>query len=271
MKIYVNSEDNGLTWNKSQYLLAADKRLGLNIFEPHRDNGQEEEYVLNIQPFTFRKGTKWTGIWHIDVVLDSDIPVKYYNEADTVFVASSQGLIQHPRQQILFQAADLQLHKSNPKIEKQYDFVMCGSMDNHTYMPRDGIYNVLKNKFSAHNFGKGFAYNKYIDNYNQGRVQWVHPAINEQHKGMIAQRFFESMAIGPVLAYWSNDLSLLGFIDGKDYISYRSSEEALVGMGKLINNPELANAMAKRAREKIALYHTYEHRAMSIINTIKEL
>lgn len=270
MKIYLNSDHNDLTWNKTQYLLAADKRLGLNVYEQHRDNSQVEEYVLNVQPFTFRTGTKWTGLWHIDVTLDSDIPEKYYGDVDTIFIASSQSQWNNPKQRVLFQAADLELHKPDKHIPKNYDFIMCGSMDSAIYMPRKGIFDVLKNRFNGHDFGKGFAYNKYISKYNEARVQWIHPGVGPGNKTMAAQRIFESMAIGPTLTYWTEDLPLLGLVDGKDFITYKSSEEALQGMEKLLD-PVFGEKVFKSGREKIALYHTYEHRAMSIINTIKYL
>ncbi len=105
MNLYLNSEKDKtlVSWTKKDYLLAAAKRLGLDWIKDIKEVPGPHEYVLNIQPCEIHKGVEWTGLWHIDVSLDSDFP-DYYGDVDTVFVSSSVGVRPYKKQIVLFQA-----------------------------------------------------------------------------------------------------------------------------------------------------------------------
>lgn len=130
-KIYLNCVDNEVTLNKKNYLLRADERLGLNIFEEWTIKDPVQDYILNIQPSDIIHGTKWTGLWHIDILLDSDYQLKY-PEVDTVFLASDQGIIPYPKGDVLFQACDSELHRLEHVDPTKKVFIM------------NEIYRVLK-------------------------------------------------------------------------------------------------------------------------------
>ena len=67
MILYLSCQDNPITFNKKNYLLRAAKRLGLYWIKDY-DGSSNPEYILNIEPYEqFYKGTKWTGIWEIDL------------------------------------------------------------------------------------------------------------------------------------------------------------------------------------------------------------
>ena len=89
MNLYLKSEKDQtlVSWTKKDYLLAAAERLGLDYVRDINDNPGPHDYILNIQPCEIGKGSRWTGLWHIDVSLDSDFP-DFYKDVDTVFVSS---------------------------------------------------------------------------------------------------------------------------------------------------------------------------------------
>ena len=87
--LYLNCQDNGITDSKKNYLLRAAERMGFRV----RDYEQKEvevdaECVLNIEPCVIQKGSQWTGLWHIDVLLDNNY-WSQYGMCDTVFMSSS--------------------------------------------------------------------------------------------------------------------------------------------------------------------------------------
>ena len=89
-------------------------------------------------------------------------------------------------------------------------------------------------------------------------------------KGEIAQRFFECLAIGPVLTNYVDDLKYTGLVEGEDYLSYKDDAEMISKMEYLVNNPVESDKIAKSGRLKSILFHSYENRLVSIINAIKE-
>jgi hypothetical protein len=265
--LYLNAENNKVTWNKKNYLLEAAKRLGIKVKDAH--GVVNPECVLNIQPFgTFLPGCKWTGIWHIDVCLDSHIPDQYYYLANDVFVASNQMIKKYDKAKVLFQACDPILDRRIPEIKQEYDFVACGLMGGAYNGERERLFNILAEKFKTANLGSGLAPHKYVEVLNRGKIQWVRTA--NASKEMAAQRFFESLAIGPVLTNWTDDLPLTGLIEDEDYMAYRNDQECIEKMELLLNDEELRNKIATNGRIKALTYHTYDHRLMSILNICRE-
>jgi hypothetical protein len=232
---------------------------------------EQPEYVLNIQPCpTIILGTKWTGLWHIDVSLHSNLPDQY-GGFSTVFVASSVGIKPYENQQILFQACDPILHKRIPEIKQEFDFVNCGTggsidVTESIYGERNRVMLALREQFTFNDFGKGHKPEVYVRNINTAKVQVVVPGLGSNRLGMCAQRFFECLAIGPVLAYYTPDMEFLGLEEGKDYFSFKSPEEMMTKMKKLVNDESLRNWMASNGRAKALLYHSYKNRLIGILS-----
>jgi len=266
VKIYLNCNDNEVTFNKKNYLLRAAERMGLShIFkESGKDDGAPEEYILNIEPCDIRMGHKWTGLWHIDVLLNSPLSSQY-GGVDTAWVSSDQGIIKHD--QVLFQAMDTEIHKRYSK--PNFDFILCGSMGG-VHSKREEASVPLKKKFTYHDFGKDIKAPEYIKVYSEAKVQWIRTGENDQGKGAVAQRFFECLGIGPVLTNYTPDLELLGLVDGQDYVSYKGDKDMLEKMGELIKDSDLRDKIAYNGRMKALMYHTYEHRLVAILNTVNE-
>lgn len=267
--LYLNADNNKITWNKKNYLLAAAQRLGIRVLDAY--GVSNPECVLNIQPFeTFLPGTHWTGLWHIDVCLNSDIPSQYYYLAKDVFVASNQMKNPYDKAKILFQACDPILDRRIPEIQQEYDFVVCGLMGGAYNGERERLFNVLAEKFKTANFGSSKTPQEYVNILNKAKVQWIRTANTEGNFEMAAQRFFECLAIGPVLTNWTKDLPLTGLIEDVDYMAYRDDKECIKKMELLLKDDELRNKIATNGRIKALTYHSYEHRLMSILNICRE-
>jgi hypothetical protein len=275
MKLYLNAVNNdGPTWNKKHYLLAAAKRMGWNWVE-ELPKDVEPEYVLNIEPYTnFTTGTKWTGLWEIDMVLDRpELNKSDWVAADDVFVANTaipmhmNGHLHKTR--LLFQAADPEIHRKIPDIEQEFDFVFAGTNGMAIYSQRQRLMAMLRASYSFCDGGKGHSPQDYIKHLNRARVQFIRSGNTQVAESWTAQRFFECLAIGPVLVDWTPDLAKTGLIEGVDYFSYKTDIEMMAKFEKLITDRDFAEKMAASGRQKSLLYHTYDHRLISIINTMR--
>jgi len=268
--IYINCDDNPHTWNKKNYLMAAQKRLGLHVFEEYRVGLGDVDCLLNIEPCGVLMGKKWSGLWHIDAYLNNTYTAHYAN-MDNVFLATNLYIpkeLEH-KCTTLFQAADPELHR-RLWIPHEYDFVLCGSAGAGVYQDRSDAFELLKTKFTYHDFGKDHPPAEYVKNINTARVQFIRTGSNNGNNGNAAQRFFECLAIGPVLTNYTDDLPLTGLVEDEDYMAYRTPEEMMEKMQELIDDAQLRNFIAFNGRRKAMLYHTYDHRLISIINTVNE-
>lgn len=273
--LYLNAVNNpGLTWNKKNYLLAAAKRLG---FEFVRDlpNDLNPDFVLNIEPYAgFVKGKVWTGIWEIDMVLDRpELSKSDWVASDDVFVANT-AIPNHMdpflhKTRLLFQASDPEIHRRIPEIEQVHDFVFCGSNGSGIYEERARLLLFLRKYFSFGEFENGQAPQDYIKSLNTARVQFIRSGKTPVANSWTAQRFFECLPIGPVLTDWTPDLAKTGLVEGEDYLSYKNDYELLDKMHRLIDDKSYANQIAENGRRKSLLYHTYDHRLISILNIIR--
>ncbi len=278
MKLYLNchKDEAQRTWNKADYLLVAAKRLGLEDRVELYNKQDDADYILNIEPFSpLIQGKKWTGVWEIDTLLDrAEMKVDNWIASTVVFTAN--GIIPRRMQifegdrRILFQACEPIIHKRNLKIEPQYDFVFSGSVGLKIYEERERVMNLLRKEgFTFMDFPKERPPHEYVDFLSHARVQFIR-SMDVGGDGEIAQRFFECLAIGPVLTNYVKDLDSTGLVEGEDYLAYHDDKEMLEKMHFLIDNPDKANIIASNGRKKALLYHTYENRLVTIFNIIEE-
>ena len=129
---------------------------------------------------------------------------------------------------------------------------------------------IMEQHFTYRDFGKGYPPHEFIRNYNAARVQYIQSAVNKHGEGMCAQRFFECLAIGPVLCNWCPDLERTGLVDGEDFLSYRTDTQMLFNMRLLLADENLRRTMAASGRKKSLMYHTYDSRCIAIINVVRE-
>jgi hypothetical protein len=267
MILSINSKDGGFSWTKKRYLLEAAKRLGLDWVKSY--DGGDGEFILNVEPYDFVKGNTWTGIWEIDLLLNRpEYGNGNWGKADDLFWAVNCG--RGEKHHLLFQACDPVKHKRFEMIES-YDFVSCGTNGGGDREERARLITLLKEHgFSFMDYGTGHDIDTYPHMFSTGKVQFIRSMQTGYGDGEIAQRFFECLAIGPVLTNWVDDLKLTGLTEDIDYMAYRDDQELLDKMKLLIDDEKLRNEMARNGREKALLLHTYEHRLISIINTIKD-
>ena len=271
MKIlHINSEkqESQVSWTKKDYLLAAAKRLGIDYVRDIKDDAGPHENILNIQPCEIGKGSVWTGLWHIDVSLGSDFP-DIYKDMDTVFVASTVGVRPYKKEIVMFQACDPTFY--SPK-EKTHDLVFCGSCTPASiYEERGRVHALFKKKYDCVTTGKGLPPKTYTDVISTARVQLVQPGYTKKSKyGMCAQRFFECLAIGPVLCAYTPDLELLGLVEGRDYFSYKNDKALIKKMDRLLKSKKLRNEVARNGRQQALNLHCYEHRLVTILSHLNE-
>lgn len=271
MTIYLNSDSGSFSFNKKDYLLRAAKRMDWPMFQDVKDAIGPIDYLLNIQPCNLQRGGKWSGLWHIDVCMDSHFP-QSYGEMDTVFVASSIGLIPYEKQIVMYQALDPELHKRIPEIKQEYDFTICGhgGSTDGGYKRRGDVYNILRAKYKYNPGGGGLPPEKFVVEYNRAKVQVVQPYIGTNGLGMIAQRFFECLGIGPVLCEWTPDLERIELKENEDYLAYRNDKELVEKMDLLLSDENLRNKIFESGRRKALNAHTFEHRLITIFNTVND-
>jgi len=280
MIIYLNcyKPDSQKTWTKADYLISAANSLGISHQIKLYQGEPNPEYIINIEPFQrFVIGSKYTSIWEIDVTFNrQEMNLSNWITSNMVFVANSNlpermMAYQGPKT-LLFQACDPFIHRRISSIKPQYDFVFSGSNGLEVYSERDRTMTLLREHgFTFYDFGKSHSLFKYVEYLNQGRVQFIRSANNKEvAMSQVEQRFFECLAIGPVLKDYHPDLEKLNLIEGEDFFWYKNDEEMLTKMHYLIDNPKFASVMAKKGREKSLQYHSYSHRLVTIINLIKE-
>jgi hypothetical protein len=273
-----NKSESQTSWNKSDYLLKASEQLGIaDKVELYKGQGNPE-YVLNIEPFDrFIKGSTWTGIWEIDLMLDrAETNISNWLECDNVFVANNNipSRLRSYSGEIttLFQACEPSIHRRFKEITPIYDFVFSGTVGLDIYRKREEAMNTLKNSgFSFLDQQKGHTPQEYIKRLNSARVQFIRSGCKEPFNSQVEQRFFECLALGPVLKDYHPDLEKLGLSEGVDFFWYKDEQEMIKKMHTLIDFPQFAQKMADSGRAKALMYHTYEHRLISIFNIIKDL
>ena len=272
MILYLNCDDNLTTFNKKNYLLKAAKRLGITFVKDLKDREGDNDYCLNIEPCSFKTGNRWTGVWEIDLLCDRPNTGEGWDSCNQIFLAGSyfpSRLKKHiDKTTLLFQACDSYLHKRT--TEAKYDFVHCGTSGGGVYEERSRLVELLRKKYTFCDFGKDKTPEQYVNIISTARIQFIRSMKSVIAEGEVAQRFFECLAIGPVITNYVSDLELLGLTEGRDYFSYKTDGELLEKFDHLIKYPEFATTMAKKGRKKALMCHTYEHRLLSILNLVND-
>ena len=120
-------------------------------------------------------------------------------------------------------------------------------------------------------FGKNHKPDQYVKFLNQARVQFVQSGTSHlAPDGYLAQRFFECLAIGPMLTNYHPDLEFLGLVENVDYMVFRNEDDMVAKMNFLLKDEEFRNQMRINGRKKALLLHSYDHRLITILNIIRE-
>lgn len=274
MYLYLNCIDNEFSLNKKQYLLKAAERLGITNVKEYsiRVPREESDYVLNIEPYSFVKGNKWTGIWEIDILLDRrEMEEANWEAANTIYLALTTIPPRFKKFEdkikLLLQAVDPQLHRYNPKAIKDCDLIINGADHEPVYSERRRVWEMLQTNFKTKKIER-VKLSEYMSAANSAKVQFIRSMNTPLANGELAQRFFEYLAVGPVLTNYAPELVETGLVSGRDYLSYSSDAEMIYNLRYLLNNPDEAAKMSQKGRDKVNAYHLYDHRLVSILNDI---
>jgi hypothetical protein len=277
MIIFLNCDDNDTTFNKKNYLLRAAENIGMDcMFRDIRrwDSNFPLQFVLNIVPYTtFRVGTQWTGVWEIDQITGRVETGKDWMVCESILLPAIPSSLPDKlkgycgeRTRLLFQACDSHLHEKHRDLGEGYDCVQCGSGGEGVYAERSRLLQLLMDRYTFHDFGKGYKPEEYVKNLSKAKVQFIRSGKSDFADGELAQRFFECMAIGPVLTNWVEDLKYTGFVEDEDYMAYRNDEELIKKMDLLLRDEDLRHKIAESGRLKALMYHSYENRLGAILN-----
>ena len=291
--LYLNSGKQDVL-NKADYLLSMVNTLGITNIQPISNvehSPLPPEYVLNIQPYSrnFRVGTKWTGVWEIDCLINRAQMQWYWKIADTIFMANRVDWLECPPKKVryLMQACLPELY--NFEVHQQYDLVQIGTMRDEAYFKDYGIpdeaktkagrdvYDIYKTRREV--FEKLQAkYNvlvydhpgrlpvkEYLEILSRGKIQFIR-SMDVMGEGEIAQRFFESLPMGPVLTNYAQDLDWLNLTPDGDYCVYYNDEEMFSKIDELLGNDALRSDIAMHGREKAFKEHSFENRIKEIMD-----
>jgi hypothetical protein len=287
-KLYLYSDDDSpSSMNKKQYLMAAAGRLGMDEVKEYKPGDGPVEYLLNIEPYNYHffHGTKWTGVWEIDCLINRERKEANWDKCDTIFMANTTNA--YPiigKRVLLLQACDPTLYGDVWNIEKTHDFVLCGTISdmfyykdfgeekcevsNDIYAERARVYGRLSQMYSYQYIDKGKTTKEYLKAQATGRIQFIR-SMRVLGEGEIAQRFFELLPIGPVVTNYAPDVKHLGLVEGEDFLMYHNDAEMYEKMELLRDDEQLRNKIASNGREKAFQYHTYENRLLYILNYLE--
>lgn len=290
--LYINSGTQDVL-TKKDYLLSAANSMGLKnviAIEKMEASQYPPEYVLNVQPYArdFRVGTKWIGTWEIDCLINREQMQWYWDKVDTVFMANRVDWLEKVPKKVryLMQACSPELY--NFEINQKYDMVQIGSIKDlaywrdygisdkdytlkesekcDIYKTRKKLWDKLKEKYKVFVYeGNGrLPVKDYLEILSRGKIQFIR-SMDVMGEGEIAQRFFESLPIGPVLTNYAQDLDYLNLCPDGDYCVYHDEEEMFSKIDELLADKNLRDDIARHGREKAFKENTYETRLQEIL------
>lgn len=106
---------------------------------------------------------------------------------------------------------------------------------------------------------------------HRATVHIPHRRHSEQLPGVPSMRMFEALACGIALvsAPWEDEEGL--FVEGRDYLVARSGEEMARCLRAVVNDRDLASALAVNGRRTIHSRHTCRHRVDQLFGILREL
>ena len=290
--LYLNSGKQDIL-TKKDYLLSAANSLGLKNVRPIEEVAQSPnppEYVLNIQPYAkiYRPGTKWTGVWEIDCLINREQMQWWWNQTDTVFLANRVDWLEKVPKKVRYLMQGCLPELYNFEVNQKYDFVQIGTMTDPAYFKdyklpssvekrqidkfdiyktRFDIFEKLKAKYNVLVYDKPerLPVKEYLEILSRGKIQFIR-SMDVMGEGEIAQRFFESLPMGPVLTNYAQDLDWLNLIPNGDYCIYHDDEEMFQKIDELLGDDALRSDIAKHGREKAFKEQTYGIRLNEILD-----
>jgi len=86
----------------------------------------------------------------------------------------------------------------------------------------------------------------------------------------IAQRFWESLPIGPVLTSYSPTLAQIDLVEGRDYLVFVNDGDLEGKVQQLLREPYYRDQLWNNGRRAAFERHTYNHRLDQLLNLLKK-
>lgn len=293
--LYLNAGKQDVL-TKRDYLLSATQSLNIKNVLPIEScatSPTPPEYVLNIQPYAhcYRPGTKWTGVYEVDCLINRDQMRWWWEQAHTIFLANRFDWLEVKPKKVryLMQACLPELYDF--EIHQKYDMVQIGTMCDLAYFKDYGhkdeskiktiqdkydiyktrreVWDKLKARYNVFVYDKPgrLKVKEYLEILSRGKIQFIQ-SMDVMGEGEIAQRFFESLPIGPVLTNYAQDLDHLNLQPDGDYCVYKNEEEMFKKIDQLLADNALRNDIAMHGKQKALSEHTYQVRLMEILDII---
>lgn len=275
--------------SKADYLELAAQAEGIDYVR-RWEEGCGAEYVLNIHPYhkdykivEWRKGSKWTGNWEMDNLVCRERQQESWDQTDTVFLCNRfQWKPHYPRKfEYLYEACWPPLYE---EVDPVVDFVQIGTLkDEHhwrdfgvngpcpqtdIYTERRRLYSLLSTKYQVEYHNEYQTVREYLSTLSRGRIQFIQ-SMHVLGENEIAQRFWESLPIGPVLTCYSPTLDNLDLVEGEDYLVYRSDTDLMEKAHWLLTDKNYYNKIKQQGR-KAAKRHTYIQRLNQLISYLEK-
>jgi len=158
-------------------------------------------------------------------------------------------------------AADETVHYPMPEVDKIYDACLIGLQ----YPTRNELVARLRSHGLSVKYTTGEVFDEYRLSYNQSKI-----ALNWSTLNDVPARFFEGMAMKlPVLSNVVPDIEKLGFIEGTDYLGFRTLDEADSKVKQLLMDEGLRSWVAENGYHKVIENHLWKHRINQILEATK--
>lgn len=157
-------------------------------------------------------------------------------------------------------AADPKTHKDF-NLKRDIDVGFVGHLNPLHNPKRTYLLNNLAKKFHLKKFSNAYGADM-ARIYSKCKIV-INPGVAE----CANMRTFEATACGAMIVANSSEISLY-YEKDKDFIDYKSPQDAVNVINYYLKNPSLCLKIAKSAQQKTLKYHTYSIRAQELISII---
>ncbi|MBY0425106.1 MAG: glycosyltransferase [Cytophagales bacterium] len=215
-----------------------------------------------------------TACFQIDTYSNTSIRVKQALLFNIVFVFhpgfdSTYRSNGHQCVQLLPHAVDKELYSPNLFGERIYEIGWVGRLNGKEYSFRRKILNFLSTKYVMNDINKIYDLKELASIYEKSKI-----VVNISRDDYLIDanlRCFEVMLSGALLITpFPSELNQLGFVDGEHYVSFKNLEDLNKKVSFYLKNDSVREMIANSGRVLVATEHTYDNRAVKILNVIRE-
>ncbi len=153
--------------------------------------------------------------------------------------------------------------------ERVYEVGWVGNLQGRVYSTRRQYIEVLRSQFRMNDIGRYYSFEEMADTYKRAKI--VVNISGDEFLAAANLRCFEVMASGALLMTTRpSELSQLGFIEGRHYVSFDNEPELLEAVKFYLHHEEERRNIAEGARALVLEKHTYDNRAENILQLLRQ-